>query len=127
MPVRLGNIKGEALTDPIWFGGSANNWIKSGSGMRKNPAHFVLDSLLRPLWMLAVDECRLVPPHGPVKLLRRLPALLRRHAPKHFDLFGTGLFIRKHEKMCGEPFNQASAEFFRRMQFCNLNFAAPLR
>jgi hypothetical protein len=65
--------------------------------MGKRPPHFFLDPLLRPVGMKAVQERRLVPPRSPVKAVCRLPTLIECHAPKHFQLFGTRLFIRQHE------------------------------
>jgi hypothetical protein len=44
-----------------------------------------------------VQEGCLVPPHRPVKPVRGVPTLFRRHPAKHRNLFRAGLFIRQHE------------------------------
>jgi hypothetical protein len=72
--------------------------------MGKYSTDFVVNFLFRPIGMEAAQECRLVPPHRPVKPMRRLPALLRRHAPKHFDLLRTCFFIRQHGKIVRRKF-----------------------
>jgi hypothetical protein len=65
--------------------------------MGENAAHLILDLLLRPIRMLTVKEGGFVPAASPVKTMRRPPPLLRRHAPKNGELFGTRLLIRKHK------------------------------
>lgn len=54
--------------------------------------------------MLAAQESRFVPAHCPVKPMRGVPALLRSHPTKDFDLLGTWLFVGKHcsEFLTGE-------------------------
>ena len=64
--------------------------------MHEDAANFVFDFIVCPIGMLAPQESRFVPAHGPVELMRRIPALRRGHPPKDFDLLGTGLFVGKH-------------------------------
>jgi len=61
--------------------------------MGKDPAHLRLDLLLRPGRMLTLQERRLVVPQGPVKLMRGLPALVRRHAPQQSYLVRAGSLV----------------------------------
>jgi hypothetical protein len=65
--------------------------------MGENAAHFIGNSLFRPVRMLAVKESGFMPATSPVKTIRRAPALLRRHAPEYGELFGTRLLICKHD------------------------------
>ncbi len=95
-------------------GSNLRFWIhstKSGSGMGKYAAHFVLNFFFRPLGMLALQESRLVPPHRPIKPVRRPPALLRRHAPKYCDLLWTRFFIRQHGQNVRREFESGKLIF----------------
>jgi hypothetical protein len=64
--------------------------------MRENAAHLIGDSLLRPIRVLTLQESGFMAATSPVKTIRRVPALFRRHAPEYGELFRTGLLIRKH-------------------------------
>ena len=46
--------------------------------------------------MQAPEKSGFMPAHCPVKPVRRLPPLLRRHPAEHCNLFRAGLFIRQH-------------------------------
>ncbi len=48
--------------------------------------------------MLALKERGLVPAHRPIKPVRGIPPLHRRHALQHSDLFRTGFFLRQSPK-----------------------------
>jgi hypothetical protein len=43
--------------------------------MHEDAANFVFDFIVCPIGMLAPQESRFVPAHGPVELMRRIPAL----------------------------------------------------
>ena len=51
-----------------------------------------------PIRMLTLQERRLVPAHRPIKPMRGIPPLPRRHAPQNRDLFRTGFFLRRPPK-----------------------------
>ena len=81
-------------------------WIKSGSGTRKDAPHFVFDLVLSPIRVLATYEGGFMPSRRPIKALRGLPPLFRCHAPQHFDLFRTGLFVHQHQPNMRRHLNQ---------------------
>ena len=45
--------------------------------------------------MLALNKRGFMAAHGPVKPVRRVPAMFGRHLPENRDLFGTRLFVGK--------------------------------
>jgi hypothetical protein len=79
----------------------------------KNLAHFVRNFLFGPIGMLAAQECRFVTPHCPVKPVRRLPTLFRRHAPKYLNLLRTRFFIHQHGKNVRCKFEPSKPVFSR--------------
>ncbi len=64
--------------------------------MKKYITHFALNLFVGSLRVLAAKESGFVTAHRPIKPVGGAPALLRRHSPKHRNLFRTGLFIRQH-------------------------------
>lgn len=61
--------------------------------MKEYATDFFFHLFFRPLGMLLLKKGGFVTANGPIKVSGSHPALLRRHAPKHCNLFRSGFFI----------------------------------
>jgi len=64
--------------------------------MVENPAHFVGETLFRPVGMLAAQARRLHFARRPVKLLGQTQPSRAGHRAQRGELLGAGLLIRQH-------------------------------
>src|ERR1022692_286307 len=84
---------------PARFSGRTNSRNSSGSGMAEYLAHFLVQTLFRPVRMLLTPTRRFHFSRRPVKPLRQTKPPRTGHRAQSGDLFGTDLFIRQHESI----------------------------
>src|SRR6266542_2929658 len=82
---------------PARLNGRTNRRNSSSSGMKENAVDLGAHFFLRPIGMLAANARRFDSAGRPIAPFCQLQSPLARHGAQNGELFGTGLFIRKHD------------------------------